>query len=76
MVNYFTFFFVKLFLGVKVHGSTAIVDLQLDEYTEAAFDRNNIVTVKDAVLAHTDTNDYPGIGDRTWEKFFDVVRMV
>lgn len=60
-------------LGIKRGGKIRLDSLALSEYALKVFSNNEIVTVKDAVLAYCLHKPTPGIGNGTWEDFLHAV---
>jgi len=60
--------------GNKLKLNTRLDTLDLGDYAKDAFFENDILTVGDALMAYHFATDTKGLGVKTWETFFKVIK--
>lgn len=60
-------------LQLTIDGNVKVKDLNVAEYTLDAFVRCDLSLVSDIVIAYCLNEETPGIGDKSWEDFFNAV---
>lgn len=61
---------------LAVPKTTKIKSLPLPDFAQQIFAENKLVTVGDAIEAYSLGKDTPGIGNKTWQYFFDAARGI
>lgn len=60
-------------MDIDIPLDTQLKDLDLNEYTQEAFDRLKIMTVRDAMFYRCFDLPTPGVGEKSWENLMDAI---